>query len=122
MMIISYFLIFNIFYSVNISHRYVILVSKRQLKVLSILFQLTMMYFSAESSPAVKYLTIMKLPFENYFFMASFAVEGRFLKFVLTMITKMPEVNQAFMLYAAVQPFALGFRISQFHSYYISMH
>lgn len=41
----------------------------------------------------------MKLLFENYSLKTSaFAAEGRFLKFVLNMITKMPAVNQAFML------------------------
>lgn len=103
MRIISYFLIFNIFYSINVLHSYVTLVSERQLKFLSILFQSTMMFFStrflhAESSPALKYLTIMKLPFESYSFRTSFVAEGRFLKFVLNMITKMPAVNQAIML------------------------
>jgi len=66
MRLISCFLIFNIFYSVNVLCRYVTLVSKRQEKTLSILFQSTMRSMYSESSPAAQHLTVMEVSFENY--------------------------------------------------------
>lgn len=125
MRLISCFLTFNIFYSVNGLHGYVTLASKRQQKNLSILSQFTKRYFSARflysgSSPAVQYLTVMKLSFENYSLKASaFTAEERFLKFVLSMVTKMPADNQASLLLFI--PFLI-FHISEFHSCHISMH